>query len=103
MFDSALDLNQIFNIQNIIIYFIIINIITFFAMWLDKRKAIKGQWRTSETTLLTLVLLGGGIGGIAGMYLFKHKTKKLRFSVGFPAILIFEIVVIIYLIISFSK
>lgn len=103
MFKDNIDLTQIFSIQNIVIYFLIINIITFFAMWIDKRKAIKGKWRTSEATLLTLVLLGGGIGGIAGMYIFRHKTKKLRFSVGFPAILIFEIIVIVYLVITLHQ
>lgn len=103
MFENAISLSQIFTIPNILIYFLVINIITFFAMWIDKRRAIKGEWRTSEATLLTLVLLGGGVGGIAGMYIFRHKTKKLRFSVGFPAILIFEIMVIIYIIISLNK
>ena len=46
-----------------------------------------------ERTLFMLVAIGGGIGGIAGMYVFRHKTKKARFVVGFPAILIFEILV----------
>lgn len=103
MFENAISLSQIFTIQNILIYFFVINIITFLAMWIDKRRAVKGAWRTSEATLLTLVLLGGGIGGIAGMYIFRHKTKKLRFSVGFPAILIFETIVIIYIIILLNK
>lgn len=92
----ALDLSQVLTISNFIIYLVIINVITFLAMWLDKRKAERGKWRTSEQTLFVLVLLGGGIGGIAGMYTFRHKTQKPRFVVGFPAILIFEIVVLLY-------
>ncbi|MFR0823062.1 MAG: DUF1294 domain-containing protein [Clostridia bacterium] len=92
----ALDLSQVLTIPNFIIYLVIINVITFLAMWLDKRKAERGKWRTSEQTLFVLVLLGGGIGGIAGMYTFRHKTQKPRFVVGFPAILIFEIVVLLY-------
>ena len=60
-------IEEIFSIQNIIIYVIIINLLTFFVMWLDKRKAKKGKWRIPENTLLVFVLLGGGIGGIAGM------------------------------------
>ena len=95
------DISQIFSIRNIIIYFFIINIIAFFAMWIDKSKARRGSWRIKESTLFTLVLLGGGIGGIAGMYLFRHKTKKLYFTVGFPVILICEIVLIVYAIIKF--
>lgn len=96
MFENTIDFTNIFNLQNIIIYLIIINIITFLAMFIDKRKARKGRWRISESTLFILVLLGGGIGGIAGMYTFRHKTQKARFFIGFPAILIFEILVVIY-------
>lgn len=88
-------LEEIFTIQNIIIYLICINIFTFFMMWLDKRKAKKGKWRIPENTLLLLVLLGGGIGGIAGMYTFRHKTQKAKFVIGFPAILICEILLIV--------
>ena len=90
-------LEEIFSIQNLIIYFIIINLITFFTMWLDKRKAKKGKWRIPENTLLLLVILGGGIGGIAGMYIFHHKTQKAKFVIGFPIILICEIILIILL------
>lgn len=93
---NTIDFSQIFTIQNIIIYFIVINIIAFFAMWIDKAKAKRGAWRIKESTLFTLVLLGGGIGGIAGMYLFRHKTQKLYFTIGFPTILICEIILIIY-------
>lgn len=84
-------MNNIINIKNFLIYLVIINIITFFTMYIDKRKARWGKWRIKESTLFTLVLLGGGIGGIAGMYTFRHKTKKKIFVVGFPLILIIEI------------
>ncbi len=87
-------IEEIFSIQNIIIYVIIINLLTFFVMWLDKRKAKKGKWRIPENTLLVFVVLGGGIGGIAGMYLFHHKTQKMKFVIGFPLILICEILLI---------
>lgn len=101
MFENTIDLGKIFNLQNAIIYLILINIVTFFAMWLDKKRAKYGKWRISESTLFILVLLGGGFGGIAGMYIFRHKTKKTRFVIGFPAILIFEIFVVIYYIFFF--
>lgn len=87
---------EIFPLKNIIIYLVIINIIGFLAMFIDKRKAIKGAWRIPEKTLFLLTLLGGGIGTIAGMYIFRHKTKKLKFTVGFPVILITEIALIVY-------
>ena len=88
-------MEQFFSVKNIVIYLILINLITFLAMYIDKRKAKKGKRRISEKTLFTLVALGGGIGGIAGMYLFRHKTKKTKFVIGFPMILIFEIIVAI--------
>ena len=88
-------MQDIFSIRNIIIYLIVINCITFFIMYLDKIKAKKGKRRIPERTLFTFVFLGGGIGGIAGMYKFRHKTRKLRFVIGFPAILIFEIMSVI--------
>lgn len=88
-------MEEIFTIKNIIIYLIAINLITLFAMYVDKQKAKKGKRRIPEKTLFTLVALGGGIGGIAGMYAFKHKTKKSRFVIGFPAILILETLIVI--------
>lgn len=88
-------MEQIFTIENIVIYLLIMNLFTFLIMGIDKKKAKKGSWRVPEKTLFTLVALGGGIGGIAGMYVFKHKTKKMKFIIGFPLIIIMQIVVII--------
>ena len=82
---------------NLIIYLAVINLIGFMAMWSDKRKAQKNQWRIPEGTLMTICLLGGGIGTISGMYKFRHKTKKLKFTVGMPTILIVEIILLIYM------
>ena len=81
-------------ITYLIIYLIVINLISFLAMYIDKRKAKYGRWRIPEQTLLILALIGGSIGAIAGMYTFRHKTKKLRFSIGFPVILILQIILI---------
>ncbi len=81
-------------ITYLIIYLIVINLISFFAMYVDKRKAKYGRWRIPEQTLFILALIGGSIGSIAGMYTFRHKTKKLRFSIGFPVILILQIILI---------
>ena len=97
---TQLNFNEIFTIQNMIIYFIVINIIGFFIMWLDKRKAIKGSWRIPEKTLFIITALGGGIGTIAGMYTFRHKTQKIQFVIGFPFITILEIVTIVYFVLN---
>lgn len=88
-------------LTRILLYILAINLIAFAAMGIDKWKAKRGAWRIPEQTLLSLVLLGGGIGGIAGMYMFRHKTKKPRFFIGFPVILISEIVLAIYLLIKY--
>lgn len=89
-------IQDIFTIKNIIIYFLIINLIGFLAMYIDKQKAKKGKWRIPEKTLFIITGLGGGIGTITGMYTFRHKTQKIAFVVGFPVITILEILTIIY-------
>ena len=91
---------QIIPLKYVLIYFAVINIIGFLAMLIDKEKAKRGSWRIPEKTLFMITFLGGGIGTIAGMYLFRHKTKKLKFTIGFPVILITEIGLIIYWIIK---
>lgn len=82
-------------IKNILLYLIIINVLGFFAMGIDKWKAKHGKWRIPENSLFMYTLLGGGIGTIFGMYFFRHKTKKIKFIVGMPIILISEIAIII--------
>ena len=89
-------MGEIFTIKNIVIYLVVINIIGFLAMWIDKRKAKMGRWRIKEKTLFLITLLGGGVGTISGMYTFRHKTQKLAFTIGLPGILILEIATVIY-------
>lgn len=84
----------------IIGYILLINLIGFIAMYIDKRRAKKNEWRIKEGTLLSIALLGGGIGAMIGMYKFRHKTKKLKFTVGFPTIIITQIVLIAYCLIA---
>lgn len=77
-----------------IIYLIIINVITFFVFGIDKYKAVKNKWRIPEAVLFGLSLLGGSVGGILAMYIFRHKTRKLSFKIGMPLILIAQIVLV---------
>ncbi len=93
MFENAINFSNIFTLQNLIIYLIVINVLAFLSMWLDKKKAQKGKWRISEGSLFILAILGGSIGSIVGIYTFRHKTKKKRFTIGMPAILIIEIII----------
>lgn len=72
-------------------YFLIMNIIAFFLMFSDKRRAQKGRWRIPERVLLGVGLLGGSLGGLLGMHLFRHKTSHLRFRLGFPLMLLLHI------------
>lgn len=80
-----------------IIYLIIINIITFITYGIDKAKARKGAWRIPEKTLIGLAVAGGGIGALAGMSFFHHKTRKPLFKIGIPVILIIEAAVAAWL------
>lgn len=84
-------------LKNILIYFLVMNIITFLLMGYDKHEAKVNQWRISERALFLFCLFGGSIGGICGMYAFRHKTQKWYFKIGFPLILIIQIGVIIYM------
>lgn len=84
------------NISNILIYLAIINVIGFLSMGFDKFKAKHEMWRTKEQTLFIIAIIGGSIGSILGMYIFRHKTKHTNFTIGMPVILITQIVSIIY-------
>ncbi len=81
----------------LISYVVIMNIVAFCAMGIDKWKAKKRKWRIPEATLFILAALGGSIGAIAGMYTFRHKTKHRSFVWGMPAILIVQIILIVIL------
>lgn len=83
--------------SSLILYLVIINVITFVIFGVDKYKAIRQEWRIRESTLLGLALIGGSIGGWLAMYIFHHKTKKVKFFVGIPVILVIQIVVFSYL------
>ncbi|MGL5617188.1 MAG: DUF1294 domain-containing protein [Sarcina sp.] len=79
-----------------IAYLIIINIIGFLSMYIDKRRAIKGKWRISEAKLLFIAIIGGSIGSYLGMHIFRHKTKYMKFSYGIPIIIIFQLIILIF-------
>ena len=77
------------------IYFIIINLIGFLSMYLDKYKARKHLWRIPEATLFIIAIIGGSIGSILGMRVFHHKTRHWYFVYGMPAILIIQIALVL--------
>jgi len=95
----ASGLNQY--ILHFIVYLLIINLIGFLIMYIDKKKAQYGRWRISEKTLLIAALIGGSIGCLIGMYTFRHKTQKIKFVLGFPTILIAELIIIVYFLVKY--
>ena len=68
-------------------YLLIINAAGFLLMLVDKWKAKKNRWRIRESTLLIVAALGGSVGSLLGMYIFRHKTLHLKFTLGIPLIL----------------
>ena len=73
------------------LYLAVINLVLFCAMGVDKRRARRHRWRVRESTLFTLCLLGGSLGGVLGMLAFRHKTRHWRFVLGFPVILLLHL------------
>ena len=82
-------------IQIITTYLIIVNALGFLLMLMDKLRAKRGAWRIPESTLMTVALVGGSIGAIAGMYLVRHKTRHPKFFIGLPVILTLQIAAIL--------
>ncbi|MBP5360619.1 MAG: DUF1294 domain-containing protein [Bacteroidaceae bacterium] len=69
---------------------------------LDKHKAKKGRWRIPESVLLILSVLGGSMGALMAMSLFRHKTQKKLFSIGIPVVFILQLLLAVWLILSHS-
>ena len=80
------------------LYLILINALGLLFMLLDKQFAKKGMYRIPEAVLLAVALLGGSLGCLLGMYLFRHKTRKAKFRYGIPLILALQIAAYYFLI-----
>ena len=88
--------------QILCVYALVINLVLFAVMGIDKYKARNGLWRIPEKTLFGLALAGGSIGGILGMKVFRHKTRHNSFKFGFPAILIAQLAVTGWIVYQFT-
>ncbi len=84
--------------QIILLYILLVNVGGFLAFGIDKSRSIHSKWRIPETTLFSYAIFGGSIGCLAGMYVFRHKTLKPYFVIGIPAILIIQIIAVLFLI-----
>ena len=80
-----------------LVYFLIINIISFALMGIDKKRAMRKEWRIRESTLFLTALLFGGLGSTIGMWHFRHKTKHWYFVFGMPTLMILNFVIIGFL------
>ncbi len=79
------------------LWLVVINAATFAVYGADKRRARRGTWRISEKTLFLLPLLGGSLGALLGMRVFRHKTKHWYFVWGIPAILLAQMALAVWL------
>ncbi len=76
-------------------YLLVVNVVAFALMGIDKNKAKRGVWRIPERTLFLPVVLFGSLGGTLGMLTFRHKTKHWYFKYGFPALLVVQVLLMV--------
>ena len=81
----------------LVTYYLLVNLLGFYAMYTDKLRAKKRAFRIPEATLFATAIIGGSIGCIAGMYVFRHKTRHWYFVYGMPAILLLQLALLFFL------
>lgn len=79
-----------------LIYYITINLIGFFIMGNDKKRAIRNAYRISEATLFFVALIGGALGTTLGMKHFRHKTRHWYFAIGMPLIFFLQVALMVW-------
>ena len=84
-------------LQLLLGYLLLVNLIAFVLMGLDKCRARRDQWRIPEKTLFLPAVLGGSLGAILGMRLFRHKTRHWYFRYGLPALLAAQVLLGVFL------
>ena len=78
-------------------YLVLINALALVLMHADKKRARRRTWRIPEASLMGIALLGGSLGAMLGMYIFRHKTKHPKFFIGLPVFLVLHIVLLVWL------
>lgn len=79
-----------------VLYYLLMNILTYILYAMDKKRAIRRQWRVPESVLLGLSLLGGCVGAFIAMHNYHHKTRHWRFAMGVPAMILLHGSIIVY-------
>lgn len=74
----------------LVVYAAVVNLTVFCMFGIDKSRARRQQWRIPERRLLAMALLGGSLGALAGMRVFRHKTRHKLFSIGIPLLVVFH-------------
>ncbi|OZU89762.1 hypothetical protein CIL03_01070 [Virgibacillus indicus] len=90
------------DLNTVLPYILGVNVIVFILMGIDKRKAVKHQYRIPERTFWLLAFIGGAAGALIGMKVFRHKTKHRSFTIGMPLLIIVNAVILAYFFYSLS-
>lgn len=85
--------------KSVFLYLLIINAAAFLLMLADKQRARKNLWRIPEATLIGVAALGGSAGALLGMYMVRHKTRHLKFTLGIPVILALQSILLCFILI----
>lgn len=83
-----------------VVYFLAINIAGIAVCGIDKKKAVRHQWRIPEKNIFLIAILGGSPGVLTGMHSFRHKTRHLKFIIGIPMILLCQILLVVIFIVN---
>lgn len=79
------------------IYYLTTNFLLFYILRLDKKRAIKNKWRIKEKHMFTLGVLSGALGGLFGMFIFRHKVNKIKFYIVFNLSLFIHLILLCYI------
>lgn len=85
----------------IVLYLVFINVLTFLLYGIDKWKAKRARWRIPESVLLGMAAVGGSVGAWLGMRVWRHKTQHKKFRYGVPAILLAQIVLLVWVVVNY--
>lgn len=85
----------------LVIFYMIVNILAFLFMGLDKYKAVHQHYRISEKTLLLSIWLGGMLGSGSAMFIFHHKIRKKIFMISVFTSFILHFTILYYITLKF--
>ena len=88
---EPLEISSKYSVVLLVAGFVLVNVGSALGIWLDKRRAVNGEWRIREETLLVWALVGGWPGGIWAMRKFRHKTSKPFFIARYVFVIVLNI------------